>query len=142
MLFDPVPHACAGSWANPTEFGSRDSNTLFGTGVGSGQSRNDNRVLDLIFDNELVYVEYGRLVTKADYFSRIKWDVPRTDTIALEGMAVHVFGNTAIAVGIYQEKQPHDARHTLKRWRFVDTWVYEGRRGWILVAAGASPVSN
>jgi hypothetical protein len=29
-----------------------------------GQSRNNNRALDLIFDNALVYVEYGQLVTK------------------------------------------------------------------------------
>jgi ketosteroid isomerase-like protein len=107
-----------------------------------GQSRNDNRVLDLIFDNELVYVEYGRLVSKADYLSRIKQDVPLTDTVALEGMNVHVFGNTAIVVGSYQERQPHDHSRSLKRWRFIDTWTYKDRRGWTLVAAGSSPIRN
>ena len=85
-------------------------------------------------------MEYGRLVSKPEYLSRIKWDAPLTDTIALEGMSVHIFGNTAIVVGSYQERQPHDPRHMLKRWRFIDTWVYGARRGWILVAAGASPI--
>ena len=37
-----------------------------------GQSRNDNRALDMIFDNALIYVEYGRLVTKGEYLARIK----------------------------------------------------------------------
>ena|ERR1700719_2009783 len=36
------------------------------------QSRNDNRALNLILDRGVVYVEYGRLVTKADYLLRIK----------------------------------------------------------------------
>lgn len=35
-----------------------------------GQSWNNNRALDLIFDNALVYVEYGQLVTKGDYLAR------------------------------------------------------------------------
>ena len=37
-----------------------------------GQSRNDNGVLDLIFDNSLVYVEYGKLVSKGEYLLRVK----------------------------------------------------------------------
>lgn len=41
-----------------------------------GQERNNNRALDLIFDNALVYVEYGKLVTKGEYLSRVKWAAP------------------------------------------------------------------
>lgn len=33
-----------------------------------GQSHNDNGVLDLIFDNSLVYVEYGKLVSKGNIY--------------------------------------------------------------------------
>ena len=32
-----------------------------------GQSRNDNRALDLVFDNALVYIEYGKVMTKGEY---------------------------------------------------------------------------
>src|SRR5260370_42299170 len=60
-----------------------------------GQSRNDNRALDLIFDNALVYVEYGKLVTKGDYLSRIKWAGPQLSQIVMEPMSVRTFGNTA-----------------------------------------------
>ena len=43
-----------------------------------GRSWNDNRALDLIFDNAVVYVEYGQLVTKGDYLARIRQDALRS----------------------------------------------------------------
>lgn len=45
----------------------------------AAQSHNDNRALDLILDNAVVYVEYGQRVTKADYLLRIKPQDPATD---------------------------------------------------------------
>lgn len=106
-----------------------------------GQSHNDNRALDLIFDNTLIYVEYGRLVSKADYLARIKRDPPELDQIVVEPTTVHVFGNTAIATGAYVEERLLGSRREVKRWRFVDTWVYK-KNGWVLVAAGAAPVAK
>lgn len=106
-----------------------------------GQSRNDNRALDLIFDNALVYVEYGKLVSKGDYLLRIKHEPSGLDQIVMEPMAVQIYKNTAIVTGTYVEKQTLGGRHETKRWRFIDTWVYK-KNGWVLVAAGSSPVSN
>ena len=101
------------------------------------QSRNDNRSLDLIFDNELIYIEYGRLVSKADYLARIKRDAPVGDAIRMEVLTVKTFGNTALVIGTYGEKQMKTGRRDVKRWRFIDTWVYHDR-GWVLVAAAAT----
>ena len=107
-----------------------------------GQSRNDNRALDLIFDNALVYVEYGRLVTKGEYLGRIKSVSPDVDQIAMESMTIRTFGTTAVVVGSYVEKQrDQEKKRTIQRWKFVDTWVYK-KNGWVLVAAAAAPVSN
>lgn len=50
----------------------------------------------------LVYVEYGQLVTKGDYLARIKQESPQ---IAMEAMTVRQFGDTAIVVGTYRERQ-------------------------------------
>src|SRR5947208_2766017 len=66
-----------------------------------GQARNDNRALDMIFDNALVYVEYGRLVSKGEYLSRIKDQTANLDQISMEPMSVRTFGDTAIVVGTY-----------------------------------------
>lgn len=106
-----------------------------------GQARNDGAALDLIFDNALVYVEYGKLVSKAEYLSRIRAQPPGTDQITMEPMNVRISGNTAIVVGSYIEKQTAGQSRPIKRWRFVDTWINK-KNGWVLVAAGAAPVTE
>jgi len=105
------------------------------------QSHNDNRALDLIFDNALVYVEYGKLVSKGEYLSRVKRVSSQSDTIGMEPMTVRTFGNTAIVVGTYREKEVKGGQSTIRHWRYIDTWVYK-KSGWVLVAAGAAPLSN
>ncbi len=105
------------------------------------QSHNDNRALDLIFDNAPVYVEYGSLISKGDYLLRVKSAKPQLEQIVMEALTVHTFGGTAIAVGTYREPAEKDAKSLLMRWRFVDTWVYEKGR-WMLVAAAAAPLSK
>ena len=105
------------------------------------QSRNNNRALDLILDNSVVYVEYGHLVSKADYLLRIKHQDPSTDEIVMEPITVRVFGSTAIVTGSYRETQRKAGTHTVTRWRFVDTWAYK-KYGWVLIAAGSTPVRD
>ena len=103
-----------------------------------GQSRNDNSALNLIFDNALIYVEYGKLVSKGEYLSRIKKEAPH---IVLEPMTVRVFGNTAIVVGSYRERQFHAGQRKLFHWRFVDTWVLK-KNGWVLISAASTPIAS
>jgi hypothetical protein len=106
-----------------------------------GQSSRNNGALDLLFDNELVYVEYGRLVTKGDYLSRVKVAEPGASQVVMEAMTVRMFGDTAVTVGTYYEKNISGNNTHPKRWRFVDTWVFKRGR-WMLVAAAAAPLSN
>jgi len=106
-----------------------------------GQARNDNRALDMIFDNALVYVEYGRLLSKGEYLSRIKAQPTNLDQISMEPMSVRTLGDTAIVVGTYTESQVIRGKRTMQQWRFVDTWVYK-KKGWVLVAAAAAPVAK
>jgi hypothetical protein len=103
------------------------------------QSRNDNRALDLIFDNALVYIEYGRLITKGDYLLSVRSAKPQLQQVVMEAMTVRTFGSTAIAIGTYRETRVKDGKSSLRRWRFVDTWVNEQKR-WMLVAAASAPL--
>ena len=105
------------------------------------QSHNDNDALDLIFDNALVYIEYGRLVTKSEYLERIHSEDPSLRQVVMEPMTVRTFGNTAIVVGTYREIDIVNGKAGLQRWRFVDTWVYK-KSGWVLVAAAAVPLTK
>jgi hypothetical protein len=114
--------------------------TLEGERV-KAQSRNDNHALDLILDNALVYVEYGKVFSKGDYLLRVKSAKPQLQQIVLEAMTVRTVENTAIVVGTYRKTEVKDGKPLVKRWRFVDTWVNK-KGSWTLVAAAATPVSK
>jgi ketosteroid isomerase-like protein len=105
------------------------------------QARNDNHSLDQIFDNALVYVEYGRLLSKSDYLSRIRTEGPHEQQIVMEPMTVRTFGSTAIVVGTYRERSTKNGKSPVVRWRFIDTWVYK-KGSWVLVAAAAAPLAK
>jgi hypothetical protein len=104
-----------------------------------GQLRNDNHALGLILDNGLVYIEYGELITKGEYLSRIRTATPIQSQIVMEPITVRLFGGAAIVVGAYRETGLHNGKARIRRWRFVDTWVNKGGH-WMLVAAAAAPV--
>lgn len=104
-----------------------------------GQSRNDNGALNLIFDNALVYIEYGKLVTKGEYLSRVRTATSIEQMVVMEGMTVRVVGATAIVVGTYREKGAKGGGASIARWRFVDTWVKK-EGNWKLVAAASAPM--
>ena len=104
------------------------------------QSHNDNHALDLIFDNALVYIEYGKVITKGDYLLRVKSAKPQLQQIVLD-MTVRTVENTAIVVGTYRKTEVKGGKSLLKRWRFVDTWVNK-KGSWMLVAAAAVPLSK
>jgi hypothetical protein len=105
------------------------------------QSRHDNRALDLIFDNALVYIEYGKTVTKGEYLSRVRATAPKPPQIVAETMTIRTFEDAAIVVGTYIETNSSDGKASQRRWRFVDTWVKKHGR-WVLVAAAAARVTR
>jgi hypothetical protein len=130
--------------ASAQEAGNSDAATAVRALEGEwvrAQSHNDNRALDLIFDNALVYIEYGKLVTKGDYLLRVRSAKPQLAQILPEAMTVRIVENTAIVVGIYRETDVKDGKSSFKRWRFVDTWV-KTKGSWMLVAAAAVPLSK
>lgn len=137
--------ACATSlWGSGQEAGDSDAakavRALEGERV-QAQSRNNNQALDLIFDNALVYIESGEVMTKGDYLSQVKSAKPNLQQIVLEAMTVRLVENTAIVVGTYRKSGVKDGKSSWKRWRFVDTWV-NSDGNWRLVAAGAVPLSK
>jgi hypothetical protein len=66
--------------------------------------------LDLIFANALVYVEYGKLITKAEYLSRIERETLQPDQIVMGPMTVRTLASTAIVVGTYSEKNSREGK--------------------------------
>ena len=102
----------------------------------------DNHVLDAIFDNALVLVEYdGTLLTKAAYLSAVRTGGSKVLEITAESMTIQLYGNTASVVGIYRERGVKDGQPYLRRGRFIDTWT--GKNGdWVCVASAVRSLAR
>lgn len=92
------------------------------------------------FDNELVYVDFdGTLMTKAEFLAHVKAGAP--SQVVTESMSVQIFGDTAIATGVYRAGEVTNGRAVWRRGRFADIWVRR-KSSWICIAAQATPVLN
>jgi|GEM_PF-1193314 len=104
----------------------------------SAQQRKDNRTLDAMLDNALVWVEPdGVQLTKADYLARLHAGDVNILEIAPTATSVHVFSDIAIVVGIYYEKGVKSGKPFALRARFIDTWTLKNGK-WMCIAATAT----
>lgn len=83
------------------------------------ESRNDNRALEQIFDNALVFIEDGRLATKGECLARVRLAGSHPRQIVAAATAVHFFGSAAVVVGTYHELAVKDGKASPKAWRFL-----------------------
>jgi len=100
----------------------------------------DIRALDALLDDRIVLInDDGTVQTKAEFLAGVKPSKSQEQQVAPESMSVHVFGNTAIATGVFRAKGVETGKPYVRRERFVDTWVYTGGK-WVCVATNATPV--
>jgi len=101
----------------------------------------DKKALGEILDDSIVLVnDDGSLQSKRVFLGSVDTAKPSDQQQAEpESISVHVFGDVAIATGIFKEKGVENGKPYLRRNRFVDTWA--NRNGsWVCVAASATPV--
>jgi ketosteroid isomerase-like protein len=100
----------------------------------------DTKALDGILDDQIVLInDDGSVQSKAEFLKTVKKSDSQEQQVAPESMSVHVFGNAAIATGVFRAKGVEAGKPYVRRERFVDTWVYKGGR-WVCVATNATPV--
>jgi ketosteroid isomerase-like protein len=98
----------------------------------------DLKALDALFDNGLIYVDFdGTLMTKAEFLSRVKG--AHLQQVVTQSMSVQVFGDMAVATGVYVSKEFKDGRPITRSGRFIDTWIFKNQT-WVCVAAQATPL--
>lgn len=103
----------------------------------------DKRALGEILHDSIVLVnDDGSLQSKGIFLAGVDAAKPSDQQQAEpESIAVHVFGDVAIATGVFHEKGVENGKAYVRRNRFVDTWV--NRNGaWVCVAASAIPVQH
>lgn len=100
----------------------------------------DTKALGSILDNSLVLVEDdGSLKTKDQFLASVKSSTSNDEQVVPESITVHVFGKTAIAVGVIAVKGTKGGKSTLRRERFIDTWIEKGGT-WVCIATDATPI--
>ena len=100
----------------------------------------DVRALEGILDDQIVLInDDGSIQTKAEFLASVQPAKSQEQQVAPESMNVRVFGNTAIATGVFRAKGVEAGKPYLRRERFVDTWVNKGSK-WLCVATNATPV--
>jgi ketosteroid isomerase-like protein len=102
----------------------------------------DIRALDALLDDHIVLInDDGSVQTKSEFLAGVKPSKSQEQQVAPESMSVHVYGNTAIATGVFRAKGVEAGKTYVRRERFVDTWIYkEGK--WVCVATNAVPVMH
>ena len=100
----------------------------------------DAHALDQILDDRIVLInDDGSAQSKADFLKSVKATDSQEQQIAPESMNVSVFGDTAIATGVFRAKGVENGKHYVRRERFVDTWIKKSGT-WVCVATNATPV--
>jgi hypothetical protein len=94
--------------------------------------------LNLILDNSVVYVEYGRLVTKADYLLRIKHQEPSNRDRAHYGARLRQHGDRCWKLSGNATQSRYAHRHALALRRYMglqEVWL-GADRGWLNACPG------
>lgn len=102
----------------------------------------DTHALDDILDNEIVLInDDGSTQSKREFLASVKATNSQEQQVSPESMSVHVFGDTAIATGVFRAKGVEAGKAYTRRERFVDTWVLKDGK-WVCVATNATPVTH
>jgi ketosteroid isomerase-like protein len=104
----------------------------------------DAKALDGLLDNAIVLVnDDGSVQTKPEFLATVKPTGSHASSqeqqVAPESISVHVFGNTAIATGVFRAKGVEGGKSYVRRERFIDTWVFKDEH-WTCVATDATPI--
>ena len=100
----------------------------------------DTRALsDLLDDNIVLINDDGSTQTKREFLDSVKVTSSQEQQVAPESLTVHVFGDTAVATGVFRATGLEGGKRYTRRERFVDTWVLKNGK-WVCVATNATPI--
>ncbi len=101
----------------------------------------DKKALTAILHDSVILInDDGTLQSRAAFLAGVD-AAPSSDQQQAEpeSISVLVFGDVAIATGVFRRITIKNGRSFLERERFVDTWVSRGD-SWFCIAASATPM--
>jgi ketosteroid isomerase-like protein len=104
------------------------------------KSRDGQALGGMLHDFIVLVNDDGSLETKSGFLTAVDKAKPSSNQQAdPETIRVRIFGNVAIATGIFRQSGWENGKAFVRRNRFVDTWIHEGD-SWQCVAASATPI--
>ena len=102
----------------------------------------DTKALGTLLDDAIVLIQDdGSVQSKAQFLAGVKSTSANEEQVAPESLTVHVFGQTAVAVGVFAAKGSRGGKPYVRRERFVDTWILKNGN-WVRVATNATPIRH
>jgi len=102
--------------------------------------RDRKALSDILNDSIVIVNDDGSLQGRGTFLASVDASKESDEQQAMpESIKVHVFGDVAVATGVFREKGVENCRPYIRRNRFVDTWV-EKNGTWVCVAASATPI--
>ena len=104
------------------------------------KSRDGNALGEMLHDSMLMVNDDGSIESKQSFMNKID-QTKRSENQQDEpkSITVKVFGNVAIAAGVFRQQGVRNGKAFVRRDRFVDTWIRSGG-SWECVAATATPI--
>ena len=99
------------------------------------EAKQEVKEVSALLADTLVYTDYdGSFMNKSEYLKWVAAPQQKADHLYDEGITVQVYGNAAVATGIYRETGTNKGKPYTLRSRFTDTWIR--RNGlWVCVAS-------
>jgi ketosteroid isomerase-like protein len=102
----------------------------------------DAKAIDMLLADSMIAVESdGTFVTKSEYLAGIQAADFQPSQAVNEKNDVHMYGDTAVAVGIFRIRELEKGKTVVHRERTIDTWV-KVNGTWKCVAAVAVTIPS
>lgn len=102
--------------------------------------RDKKALADILDDSMILIDEDGSIQSRSVFLASIDAARPTDEQQAEpESISVRLFGDTALASGVFRRRGFANGKPYVKRNRFVDTWLRRGGT-WVCIAALATPM--
>jgi len=106
------------------------------------EAKQEVKEVSSLLADTLVYTDYdGSFMNKSEYMKWVAAPQQKADHIYDEGLSVQVYGDAAVATGIYRETGTNKGKPYVIRSRFTDTWI-KRNDAWLCVASQSTLIPS
>ena len=106
------------------------------------EAKQEVKEVSSLLADTLVYTDYdGSFMNKSEYMKWVAAPQQKADHLYDEGLNVQVYGEAAVATGIYRETGTNKGKAYVIRSRFTDTWI-KRNDAWLCVASHSTLIPS